>query len=85
MRAGDFDRLADLHRAMCLLAEAVEQLPEACRDISGNALLNIAAAAVVDDVGYADAGRIFSRLGDLLSQGRQPPMSGALSLTDFDA
>ena len=58
---------------------------EACRDISGNALLNIAAAAVVDDVGYADAGRIFSRLGDLLSQGRQPPMSGALSLTDFDA
>ncbi len=52
MREGDFDRLADLHRAMCLLA---------------------------------DAGRIFSRLGDLLSQGRQPPMSGALSLTDFDA
>ena len=43
------------------------------------------AAAVVDVVGYADAGRIFSRLGDLLSQGRQPPMSGALSLTDFDA
>jgi hypothetical protein len=43
------------------------------------------AAAVVDDVGYADAGRIFSRLGDLLSQGRQPPISGALSLTDFDA
>jgi hypothetical protein len=85
MRAGDFDRLADLHRAMRLLAEAVEQLPEDCRDISGNALLNIAAEAVVDDVGCAEAGRIFSRLGDLLLQGKQPPMSGALSLTDFDA
>jgi hypothetical protein len=85
MREGDFDRLADLHRAMRLLAEAVEQLPEDCRDISGNALLNVAAEAVVDDVGCAEAGRIFSRLGDLLLQGKQPPISGALSLTDYDA
>jgi hypothetical protein len=85
MRDGDYDRLADLHRAMRLLADAVERLPEDCRDISGNALLNIAAEAVVDDVGCAEAGRIFSRLGDLLLQGKQPPISGALSLTDFDA
>lgn len=70
---------------MRLLAEAVERLPDDCRDVSGNALLNIAAEAVVDDVGCAATGRIFGRLADLLAQGRQPPMSGALLLTDFDA
>jgi hypothetical protein len=42
----DPDRLADLKRAMELLADAVEQLPESCRDLAGNALLNIAAEAV---------------------------------------
>lgn len=79
------DRLADLQRAMELIADAVEQLPESCRDLAGNALLNIAAEAVAEDVGLAEAGRIFARLADLLGQGRQPPKSGALPLTGFDA
>jgi hypothetical protein len=79
------DRLADLKRAMELLTEAVEQLPDCCRDLAGNALLNIAAEAVAQDVGCIEAGRIFSRLGDLLNQGRQPPSSGALPLSGFDA
>ena len=64
--------------------EAVEQLPERCRDLAGNALLNIAAEAVADDVGCTEAGRIFSRLGDLLGQGHRPPMSGALPLSGLD-
>lgn len=79
------DRLADLQRAMELIADAVEQLPESCRDLAGNALLNIAAEAVAEDVGLAEAGRIFARLADFLGQGRQPPKSGALPLTGFDA
>lgn len=79
------DRLADLQRAMRLIADAVDSLPEECRDLAGNALLNVAAEAVMDDVGCLEAGRIFARLGDLLHQGRQPPMSGAVSLSDFDA
>jgi len=79
------ERLADLKQAMDLLAEAVEQLPERCRDLAGNALLNIAAEAVADDVGCAEAGRIFTRLGDLLRQGHRPPMSKALSLSRLDS
>ena len=79
------DRLSDLKRAMALLADAVEQLPESCRDLAGNALLNIAAEAVAQDVGCIEAGRIFSRLGDFLGQGHQPPSTGALPLSDFDA
>jgi hypothetical protein len=39
---------------------------------------------VVQDVGYAEAGRIFSRLADLLAQGLQPPMADAISLNAFD-
>lgn len=81
----DAERLANLKQAMELIAEAVEQLPESCRDLAGNALLNIAAEAVADDVGCAEAGRIFQRLGDLLGQGHRPPMSGALCLSGFDA
>jgi predicted Zn-dependent protease with MMP-like domain len=79
------ERLADLKKAMELIAEAVEQLPDSCRDLAGNALLNIAAEAVAEDVGCAEAGRIFSRLGDLLGQGERPPMSKAVSLSGFDA
>lgn len=77
-------RLADLKQAMDLIAEAVEQLPASCRDLAGNALLNIAADAVADDVGCAEAGRIFSRLGDLLGRGHRPPMRDALPLSGFD-
>jgi hypothetical protein len=79
------DRLVELQRAMQLIAEAVEGLPDECRDLAGNALLNIAAEAVAQDVGCAEAGRIFARLGDLLSRGVQPPIADPISLIGFDA
>jgi hypothetical protein len=85
MRIPDPDRLADLQRAMRLIADAVDELPEACRDLCGNALLNGATEAVVEDVGCLEASRIFSRLADLLANGHQPPASAALSLNSFDA
>jgi hypothetical protein len=50
-----------------------------------NAPLNIAADAVADDVGCAEAGRIFSRLADPFGRGHRPPMSNALPLSGFDA
>jgi len=81
----DRERLANLKRAMELIADAVEQLPERCRDLAGNALLNIAAEAVAQDVGCAEAGRIFARLADLLKRGLQPAMSDAVALNAFDA
>lgn len=79
------DRLAELQRAMRLIADAVAGLPDECRDLAGNALLNIAAEAVAQDVGCAEAGRIFARLGDLLARGLQPPMAQPIPLTGFDA
>jgi predicted Zn-dependent protease with MMP-like domain len=79
------DRLADLQRAMRLIADAVEDLPAECRDLAGNALLNIAAEEVAQDVGCAEAGRIFSRLAELLARGLRPPVGDAISLTAFDA
>ena len=79
------DRIDDLQQAMRLISQAVEGLPDECRDLAGNALLNIAAEAVAQDVGCTEAGRIFARLGDLLSRGLQPPAQDAISLTGFDA
>jgi predicted Zn-dependent protease with MMP-like domain len=79
------DRLADLQRAMRLISEAVDDLPAECRDLAANALLNVAAETVVQDVGCPEAGRIFARLADFLTRGLQPPASGAVSLTAFDA
>ena len=79
------ERLAHLKQATDLIAEAVERLPEQCREVAANALLNIAAETVADDVGCTETGRIFSRLGDLLVRGHRPPMSKALSLSGFDA
>ena len=79
------DRTADLHRAMRLIADAVEDLPAECRDLAGNALINVAAEAVAEDVGCAEAGRIFARLADLLTRGLQPAISDAIPLTAFDA
>lgn len=79
------DRLADLQRAMRLISEAVDDLPAECRDVAANALLNVAAETVVQDVGCPEAGRIFARLADFLTRGMQPPASGAVSLTAFDA
>ena len=84
-RAEASDRIADLQRAMQLIADAVEDLPAECRDLAGNALLNIAAEAVAQDVGYAEAGRIFSRLADLLARGLRPRIANAISLNAFDA
>ncbi len=81
----DLDRLVVLQRPMRLIADAVEGLPDECRDLAGNALLNIAAEAVAQDVGCAEAGRIFARLGNLLARGLQPPMATPISLTGFDA
>lgn len=79
------NRLADLQLAMRLIADTVETLPLRCRDLAGNALLNIAAEAVAQDVGCAEAGRIFARLSSVLSAGLQPPADDAISLTSFDA
>ena len=79
------DDVANLQRAMRLLADAVEELPAECRDLAGNALLNIAAEAVAQDVGCAEAGRIFARLADLLTRGLQPPAHDAITLSTFDA
>lgn len=79
------DRLADLQHAIRVISDAVEGLPEECRDLAGNALLNIAAEAVTQDVGCTEAGRIFARLAELLSRGLQPPVADAISLSGFDA
>jgi predicted Zn-dependent protease with MMP-like domain len=79
------DRVANLQRAMQLISDAVEDLPAECRDVAGNALLNIAAEAVAQDVGCLEAGRIFARLADLLARGLQPPAREAITLTAFDA
>ena len=46
------DRMAQLQRAMQLITDAIEDLPAECRDLAGNALLNIAAEAVAQDVGW---------------------------------
>lgn len=80
------DRISDLQHAMRVIADAVDGLPAECRDLAGNALLNVAAEAVAQDVGCTEAGRIFARLGDLLSRGLQPPPAQeAVSLSGFDA
>jgi hypothetical protein len=79
------ERVANLQRAMQLIADAVDDLPAECRDLAGNALLNIAAEAVAQDVGRLEAGRIFARLADLLARGLQPPACEAITLTAFDA
>jgi predicted Zn-dependent protease with MMP-like domain len=79
------DRVANLQRAMQLIANAVDDLPAECRDLAGNALLNIAAEAVAQDVGCLEAGRILARLADLLARGLQPPARQAITLSAFDA
>jgi len=79
------DRVANLQRAMQLIADAVEDLPAECRDLAGNALLNIAAEAVAEDVGCLEAGRIFARLADLLARGLQPPAREAVTLSALDS
>ena len=83
--SGDLDRTADLQRAMRLIADAVEDLPAECRDVAGNALINVAAEAVAEDVGCAEAGRIFARLADLLTRGLQPAVNDAIVLTALDS
>jgi hypothetical protein len=77
--------MAQLQHAMRLIADAVDELPADCRDVAGNALLNVAVEAVAQDVGCAEAGRIFARLAELLARGLQPPISEAVSLTALDS
>lgn len=79
------DQVANLQRAMQLISDAVEDLPAECRDLAGNALLNMTAEAVARDVGCVEAGRIFARLADLLARGLQPPAREAITLSAFDA
>ena len=79
------DRLGDLQRAMRLLSDAVDDLPADCRDLAGNALLNITAEAVAQDVGCVEAGRIFAKLAEALSRGLQPPSSEAITLSALDS
>ena len=79
------DRVANLQRAMQLIADAVDELPAECRDLAGNALLNITAEAVAQDVGCLEAGRIFARLADLLARGLQPPAREAITLSAFES
>jgi hypothetical protein len=83
--AASSNRITALQRAMRLITEAVDDLPAECRDLAGNALLNVTAEAVAEDVGCAEASRIFARLADLLARGLQPPINDAISLTTFDA
>jgi predicted Zn-dependent protease with MMP-like domain len=79
------DQVANLQRAMQLISDAVEDLPDECRALAGNALLNITAEAVAQDVGCVEAGRIFARLADLMAQGLQPPAREAITLSAFDS
>jgi hypothetical protein len=83
--ASEHDRVVQLQRAMRLIADAVDDLPVECRDVAGNALINIAAEAVAQDVGCAEAARIFVRLGELLARGLQPPVGEAIPLTVCDS
>jgi len=77
--------VANLQRAMQLIADAVEDLPAECRDLAGNALLNITAETVAQDVGCLEAGRIFARLADLLARELQPLARDAITLSAFDS
>jgi hypothetical protein len=70
---------------MQLISDAVDDLPADCRDLAGNALLNIAAEAVAQDVGCLEASRIFARLAELLARGLQPPAREAITLTALDS
>ena len=79
------DQVANLQRAMRFISDAVEDLPAECRDLAGNALLNITAEAVAQDVGCLEASRIFARLADLLARGLQPPAREAITLSAFDS
>ena len=68
-----------------MIANAVEDLPVDCRDHAGNALLNVAVEAVAQDVGLAEASRIFARIADLLARELQPPVGDAISIAAFDS
>jgi hypothetical protein len=79
------DDLAALRRAMQIIVEAVDDMPSECRPHAGNALLNVAAEAVAQDVGFAEASRLFARVADLLARRLQPPAGEAILLNACDA
>ena len=43
MSRDESERVAALQRAMRLISEAIDDLPADCRDVAGNALLNVTA------------------------------------------
>ena len=59
--------------------------PQPDRRVELQRAMRLIAEAVAQDVGCAEAGRIFARLGDLLTRGLQPPMAQPIPLTGFDA
>ena len=85
MSRDESERVAALQRAMRLISEAIDDLPADCRDVAGNALLNVTAETVAQDGGCIEAGRIFAHLADLLARGLQPPAREAVALISFDA
>jgi hypothetical protein len=84
-RACPTDDLAALRRATDIIGEAVEGLPRECRTHAGNGLLNVAAQAVAQDVGFAEASRLFARVAELLARRLQPPAGEAILLNAYDA
>ncbi|TXL70577.1 hypothetical protein FHP25_34140 [Vineibacter terrae] len=85
MAAAEPDRLPALRQAMHRIADAVAALPEAHRDLAGNALLNVAVETLVDEVGTSQAARLLRRVAALVDHGVQPPESGAINLARCDA
>jgi len=85
MPVADPDRLPDLRQAMRRIADAVEALPDTHRDLAGNALLNVTAETLIEEVGTGQAALLLRRLAALVEHGLQPPQSGAINLTRCDA
>jgi hypothetical protein len=67
------------------IAEAVATLPQAHRDLAGNALLNVAVETLIEEVGPRRAAQLLRRVAALVDGGMQPPESGAINLTRCDA
>jgi len=78
-------RLPELRQAMRCIAEAVAALPDAHRDLAGNALLNVAVETLIEEVGTERAAQLLRRVAALVDHGVQPPESGAINLTRHDA
>ena len=67
------------------IADAIATLPDAHRDLAGNALLNVAVETLIEEVGAQRAAQLLRRVAALVDHGLQPPESGAINLTRHDA